>query len=132
MTPTATVERRGASSSYTKGRGVAGDKGVLTAAFDGDHGWFWRNRGSARDREAHRDGRVRQPEAGEIARPCLVTGGVTMSDPASVSLGSAPFRPESPGASCCRSRPILSPARNRVDVGTSGAGGAGGHAEPRG
>ncbi|CAA9306641.1 MAG: putative (L31491) ORF2; putative [Plasmid pTOM9] [uncultured Microvirga sp.] len=36
----------GAEQSYTKGRGVAGDKGVLTAAFDGDHGWFWRNRGS--------------------------------------------------------------------------------------
>jgi hypothetical protein len=32
--------------SYTKGRGVSGDKGVLTAAFDGNHGWFWRNRGS--------------------------------------------------------------------------------------
>jgi hypothetical protein len=43
-----------------------------------------------------------------------------MSDPASVSLGSAPFRPESPGASCCRSMPILSPARNRIDVGMSG------------
>lgn len=36
----------GAEQSYTKGRGVSGDKGVLTAAFDGDHGWFWRNRGS--------------------------------------------------------------------------------------
>jgi hypothetical protein len=35
-----------ASHSYAKGRGVSGDKGVLTAAFDGNHGWFWRNRGS--------------------------------------------------------------------------------------
>lgn len=31
--------------SYEKGRGVAGDEGVLEAAFDGNHGWFWRNRG---------------------------------------------------------------------------------------
>jgi hypothetical protein len=35
-----------ATHSYAKGRGVSGDKGVLTAAFDGNHGWFWRNRGS--------------------------------------------------------------------------------------
>ena len=34
----------GQSISYEKGRGVAGDKGVLEAAFDGNHGWFWRNR----------------------------------------------------------------------------------------
>ena len=33
--------------SYSKGRSVAGDKGELVAAFDGNHGWFWRNRGSA-------------------------------------------------------------------------------------
>ena len=33
--------------SYSKGRSVARDEGVLTAAFDGNHGWFWRNRGSA-------------------------------------------------------------------------------------
>jgi len=32
--------------SYAKGRSVSGDKGVLTAAFDGNHGWYWRNRGS--------------------------------------------------------------------------------------
>jgi hypothetical protein len=32
--------------SYSKGRGVPGDEGELTAAFDGNHGWFWRNRGS--------------------------------------------------------------------------------------
>lgn len=31
---------------YGKGRGVASDKGTLQAAFDGKHGWFWRNRGS--------------------------------------------------------------------------------------
>ena len=33
------------SHSYSKGRGVGGDKGTLQAAFDGNHGWFWRNRG---------------------------------------------------------------------------------------
>jgi hypothetical protein len=31
--------------SYSKGRGLAGDDG--TAAFGGNHGWFWRNRGTA-------------------------------------------------------------------------------------
>ena len=31
--------------SYNKGRGVASDQGTLQAAFDGNHGWFWRNRG---------------------------------------------------------------------------------------
>lgn len=36
-----------ATTSYKKDRGVTGDEGVLTAAFDGNHGWFWRNRGSA-------------------------------------------------------------------------------------
>lgn len=30
--------------SYEKGRGVPSDEGVLEAAFDGNHGWFWRNR----------------------------------------------------------------------------------------
>ena len=35
----------GNSISYKKGRGVPGDTGTLQAAFDGDHGWFWRNRG---------------------------------------------------------------------------------------
>ena len=29
---------------YRKGTGVPADSGVLTAAFDGQHGWFWRNR----------------------------------------------------------------------------------------
>lgn len=31
--------------SYKNGRGSAGETGVLTADFDGGHGWFWRNRG---------------------------------------------------------------------------------------
>ena len=31
--------------SYEKGRGAASGEGVLEAAFDGNHGWFWRNRG---------------------------------------------------------------------------------------
>ncbi len=30
--------------SYEKGRGVSSDEGEITAAFDGRHGWFWRNR----------------------------------------------------------------------------------------
>ena len=34
----------GQSISYEKGRGVPEDTGVLVAAFDGNHGWFWRNR----------------------------------------------------------------------------------------
>jgi hypothetical protein len=33
-----------ATTSYKKGRGVAKDEGTLEAAFDGSHGWFWRNR----------------------------------------------------------------------------------------
>ena len=33
--------------SYEKGRAVPGDEGVLEAAFDGNHGWFWRNRTDA-------------------------------------------------------------------------------------
>jgi hypothetical protein len=37
----------GKEVSYSKGRGVPGDEGELTAGFDGGHGWFWRNRGSA-------------------------------------------------------------------------------------
>jgi hypothetical protein len=34
----------GKSISYKKGRGVPGEAGSLKAAFDGNHGWFWRNR----------------------------------------------------------------------------------------
>ena len=37
----------GKSISYEKGRGVASDEGVLEAAFTGNHGWFWRNRGQS-------------------------------------------------------------------------------------
>lgn len=37
----------GRSISYEKGRGVASDEGELVAAFSGNHGWFWRNRGAA-------------------------------------------------------------------------------------
>jgi hypothetical protein len=33
--------------SYEKGRAVPGAEGVLEAKFDGNHGWFWRNRGKA-------------------------------------------------------------------------------------
>jgi len=29
---------------YSKGRNKTGDTGTLQAAFDGSHGWFWRNR----------------------------------------------------------------------------------------
>ncbi|MBT5050764.1 MAG: transmembrane anchor protein [Rhodospirillaceae bacterium] len=32
------------SKSYKRGRSVAGDDGVLEASFNGNHGWFWRNR----------------------------------------------------------------------------------------
>jgi hypothetical protein len=35
------------SISYEKGRGVPSDEGVLEAAFTGNHGWYWRNRGKA-------------------------------------------------------------------------------------
>lgn len=31
--------------AYEKGQGQASDSGVLVAAFEGMHGWFWRNRG---------------------------------------------------------------------------------------
>lgn len=37
----------GENISYEKGRGIAEDSGVLEAAFDGNHGWFWRNRTDA-------------------------------------------------------------------------------------
>ncbi|MFN3727410.1 MAG: transmembrane anchor protein [Allosphingosinicella sp.] len=37
----------GRSARYEQGRGVPGAQGVLEAAFDGNHGWFWRNRGDA-------------------------------------------------------------------------------------
>ena len=31
---------------YKKGTATQADSGVLVAAFDGQHGWFWRNRGA--------------------------------------------------------------------------------------
>ncbi|UWQ91610.1 transmembrane anchor protein [Rhodobacteraceae bacterium M382] len=36
----------GNSVTYQKGRGSTGDTGEIVASFDGDHGWFWRNRDS--------------------------------------------------------------------------------------
>ena len=32
--------------NYSKGKAVTQDKGAITAAFDGSHGWYWRNRSS--------------------------------------------------------------------------------------
>ena len=37
----------GLSTSYRKGRAESRDAGELLAAFDGSHGWFWRNRSDA-------------------------------------------------------------------------------------
>lgn len=37
----------GRSISYEKGRGVSSDEGELVAAFPGNHGWFFRNRGQS-------------------------------------------------------------------------------------
>lgn len=37
----------GQSVSYEKGRSMPSDEGELEAAFDGNHGWFWRNRGTS-------------------------------------------------------------------------------------
>ena len=34
----------GKSITYEKGRGSTGSKGAFSAEFDGEHGWFWRNR----------------------------------------------------------------------------------------
>lgn len=34
----------GQSVSYEKGRWIGQGEGVMTAAFTGNHGWFWRNR----------------------------------------------------------------------------------------
>jgi hypothetical protein len=36
----------GQSVTYDKSRGSTGDAGEIVAAFDGEHGWFWRNRDS--------------------------------------------------------------------------------------
>jgi hypothetical protein len=35
---------RGFYHGYGTGRGATADQGTLTAAFDGTHGWFFRNR----------------------------------------------------------------------------------------
>ena len=40
-------DRPGKSISYEKGRGVSTKEGVLEAAFTGNRGWYWRNRGKA-------------------------------------------------------------------------------------
>lgn len=42
-----TPKAGGKETSYKKGQGIASDNGVLTAGYDGSHGWFWRNRGAA-------------------------------------------------------------------------------------
>lgn len=39
-------DARGKSISYEKGRAVPEQAGQLTAAFTGNHGWYWRNRSS--------------------------------------------------------------------------------------
>jgi hypothetical protein len=36
----------GRETSYKTARGVTADEGVMTAGFDGSHGWFFRNRGT--------------------------------------------------------------------------------------
>ena len=38
---------KGFYHGYGKGRNATGDAGMLLAAFDGKHGWFWRNRSDA-------------------------------------------------------------------------------------
>ena len=35
---------KGENATYEKARGSTGSEGPLMAMFDGDHGWFWRNR----------------------------------------------------------------------------------------
>ncbi|MFW2545362.1 transmembrane anchor protein [Primorskyibacter sp. 2E107] len=35
------------SVTYEKGRGSTGSEGAILAGFDGEHGWFWRNRDSS-------------------------------------------------------------------------------------
>jgi hypothetical protein len=38
------VKRRGFYHGYGKGKASIGQKGAMVTAFDGTHGWFWRNR----------------------------------------------------------------------------------------
>lgn len=52
---------------YGKGRGATNDTGALVAAFDGKHGWFWRNRSSSGDNHHAEDlGRLRADQAGDL------------------------------------------------------------------
>lgn len=37
----------GLNHGYGRGRESTGERGELVAAFDGSHGWFWRNRSGA-------------------------------------------------------------------------------------
>lgn len=37
----------GNSVTYEKGRGSTGSEGAILAGFNGEHGWFWRNRDNA-------------------------------------------------------------------------------------
>ena len=37
----------GQSVTYDRGRGSTGNEGEIVADFDGEHGWFWRNRDSS-------------------------------------------------------------------------------------
>jgi hypothetical protein len=37
----------GHSVTYEKGRGSTGSEGEIAAEFDGEHGWYWRNRDSS-------------------------------------------------------------------------------------
>lgn len=38
------VRRRGFYHGYGKGKASTGENGSIVAAFDGTHGWYWRNR----------------------------------------------------------------------------------------
>jgi len=38
---------KGFYHSYSKAKQVKGDRGEITAIFDGTHGWFWRNRSNS-------------------------------------------------------------------------------------
>lgn len=42
------VKRRGFYHGYGKGKASVGQKGSIVTAFDGTHGWFWRNRSEKR------------------------------------------------------------------------------------
>jgi hypothetical protein len=55
----------GQSISYVKGRAVPADEGELVAAFTGNHGWFWRNRGKEDVRVTLRTG----GQYSELKRP---------------------------------------------------------------